>query len=64
MEHLYEKALQSAEYIRSHITRRPKIAVVLGSGRLSVPASGPPTDPADHQQRGSHVFLSDDPAVQ
>ena len=32
MEHLYEKAQQSAEYIRTHITKRPKIAVVLGSG--------------------------------
>ena len=32
MEHLYEKAQQSAEFIRSHTTKRPKIAVVLGSG--------------------------------
>lgn len=32
MEHLYEKAQQSAEFIRSHMTNRPKIAVVLGSG--------------------------------
>ena len=32
MEHLYEKAQQSAEFIRSHMTKRPKIAVVLGSG--------------------------------
>ena len=32
MEHLYEKAQQSAEYICSHITKRPKVAVVLGSG--------------------------------
>ena len=32
MEHLYEKAQQSAEYICSHITKRPRVAVVLGSG--------------------------------
>lgn len=32
MEQLYEKAQASAEYIRAHITKRPKIAVVLGSG--------------------------------
>lgn len=32
MEYLYEKAQQSAEYIQAHITTRPKIAVVLGSG--------------------------------
>lgn len=31
-DHLYEKAQESADYIRSHFTRRPKIAVVLGSG--------------------------------
>ena len=32
MENLYEKSLQSAEYIKAHTTLRPKIAVVLGSG--------------------------------
>ena len=32
MEHLYEKALESAEYIKTHTKERPKIAVVLGSG--------------------------------
>ena len=32
MEHLYEKAQESAEYIKAHTTKRPKIAVVLGSG--------------------------------
>ena len=32
MEHLYEKALESAEYIKVHTTKRPKVAVVLGSG--------------------------------
>lgn len=32
MEHLYEKALESADYIRAHTAARPKIAVVLGSG--------------------------------
>lgn len=32
MERLYEKARQSAEYIRAHMGKRPKIAVVLGSG--------------------------------
>ena len=32
MEHLYEKAQESAEYIKMHTTKRPKIAVVLGSG--------------------------------
>ena len=32
MENLYEKAQQSAEYIQARITKRPKIAVVLGSG--------------------------------
>ena len=32
MEQLYEKALESADYIRSHTAARPKIAVVLGSG--------------------------------
>ena len=32
MEHLYEKAQESADYIKVHTTKRPKIAVVLGSG--------------------------------
>lgn len=32
MENLYEKALESAEYIKAHTTKRPKVAVVLGSG--------------------------------
>ena len=32
MEHLYEKALESAEYIKTHTKKLPKIAVVLGSG--------------------------------
>ena len=32
MEYLYEKALESAEYIKAHTTKRPKVAVVLGSG--------------------------------
>ena len=32
MEHLYEKVLESAEYIKTHTKKRPKIAVVLGSG--------------------------------
>ena len=32
MEYLYEKAQESAEYIEMHTTKRPKIAVVLGSG--------------------------------
>lgn len=32
MEHLYEEALESAEYIKTHTKKRPKIAVVLGSG--------------------------------
>ena len=32
MEYLYEKAQESAEYIKAHTTKRPKIAVVLGSG--------------------------------
>ena len=27
MEHLYEKALESAEYIKTHTKKRPKIAV-------------------------------------
>ena len=26
MEHLYEKALESAEYIKTHTKKRPKIA--------------------------------------
>ena len=32
MESLYEKALKSAEYIKAHTTKRPRVAVVLGSG--------------------------------
>ena len=32
MESLYEKALESAEYIKAHTTKRPRVAVVLGSG--------------------------------
>ena len=32
MEHLYEKAQESAAYIEAHLRARPKIAVVLGSG--------------------------------
>lgn len=35
MEHLYEKALESAEYIKTHTKKRPKIAVVLGSAGAS-----------------------------
>jgi len=31
MEHLYEKALESAEYIKTHTKKRPKIAVVPAS---------------------------------
>ena len=32
MEQLYEKARESAEFIRSRLAGQPKIAVVLGSG--------------------------------
>ena len=32
MENMYEKVVQSAEYIKSKISLRPKIAVILGSG--------------------------------
>ncbi|MGN0706379.1 MAG: purine-nucleoside phosphorylase [Faecalibacterium sp.] len=32
MQNLYEKAQQSAQYIRAHMKKQPKIAVVLGSG--------------------------------
>ena len=32
MEHLYEKALESAAYIKAHTTKHPTVAVVLGSG--------------------------------
>lgn len=32
MDNLYEKALESAEYIKANIKKRPTIAVVLGSG--------------------------------
>lgn len=32
MDNLYERAQQSAEYIRTRISKRPKIAIVLGSG--------------------------------
>lgn len=35
MGHLYEKALESAEYIKAHTTKRPKVAVVLGSGKFN-----------------------------
>ena len=38
MENLYEKAQQSAEYIQARITKRPKIAVVLGSGLVNLTA--------------------------
>ena len=29
---LYEKALKSAEHIKAHTTKRPRVAVVMGSG--------------------------------
>lgn len=32
MDKIYEKTLESATYIKAHTTKRPKIAVVLGSG--------------------------------
>ena len=32
MENLYDATRESAAYIRAHITKRPKVAVVLGSG--------------------------------
>lgn len=35
MEHLYEKALESAEYIKMHTKKRPKIAVVLAPALAS-----------------------------
>lgn len=38
MECLYEKAQQSAKYIRFQITKSPKIAVVLGSGLSNLTA--------------------------
>ena len=43
MEHLYEKALESAEYIKAHTTKRPKVAVVLGSTQRSCPTRTSPT---------------------
>lgn len=38
MEHFCEKAQESAQYIRTHIDKRPKSAVVLGSGLGSLTA--------------------------
>ena len=38
MEYLYEKAQESAEYIKMHTTKRPKISEVLGSGLRNLTA--------------------------
>lgn len=32
IENFYEQVMESADYIRSHISKHPTIAVVLGSG--------------------------------
>ena len=49
MEHLYEKAQESAEYIKAHITKRPKIAVVLGSGLGNLTADFTETEELPYQ---------------
>ena len=49
MEHLYEKALESAEYIKAHITKRPKVAVVLGSGLGNLTADFTDTEELSYQ---------------
>ena len=53
MEHLYEKALESAEYIKTHTKKRPKIAVVLGSGLGKLTA-----DFTDTEELSYKVFSS------
>ena len=49
MEHLYEKALESAEYIKAHTQKRPKIAVVLGSGLGNLTADFTDTEELSYQ---------------
>ena len=49
MEHLYEKALESAEYIKTHTKKRPKIAVVLGSGLGNLTADFTDTEELSYQ---------------
>ena len=49
MEHLYEKALESAEYIKAHTQKHPKIAVVLGSGLGNLTADFTDTEELSYQ---------------
>lgn len=51
MEHLYEKALESAEYIKTHTKKRPKIAVVLGSGLGKLTADFTDTEELSYKAR-------------
>ena len=56
MEHLYEKALESAEYIKTHTKKRPKIAVVLGSGLGKLTADFTDTEELSYKEIGrAHV---------
>lgn len=50
MEHLYEKAQESAEYIQAHITKHPKIAVVLGSGLGNLTADFTETEELSYRE--------------
>ena len=65
MEHLYEKAQQSAEFIRSHMTKRPKIAVVLGSGLGNLTADFTETEELPYRDTTGFRYevLTDEPAV-
>ena len=49
MEHLYEKAQESAAYIEAHLRARPKIAVVLGSGLGNLTAAFTHTEELAYQ---------------
>ena len=65
MEQLYEKALESADYIRSHTAARPKIAVVLGSGLGNLTAAFTETEELPYRDTTGFRYevLTDDPAV-
>lgn len=49
MEHLYEKAMESAEYIQAQTQKHPRIAVVLGSGLGNLTADFTETEELPYQ---------------
>ena len=62
MEHLYEKALESAAYIKAHTAKHPKVAVVLGSGLGNLTAGFTDTEELPYKaltiERQGHGLLT------